>query len=355
MVDNGLGGNLSIPSFIISKSSGELLKKYLDMEKTGHHIMVKLTFEMELKPVVNYQIFFSSAEANSRHFLFEWAKNGKIFHKRFADFSPGIVTFQQTESARMGFTEAHENCLSGGRYCYTDPDQDGRLTGRDIVMEDLRLICVFKQTADDVNYNKWFDYVVQHVELCSIIGAKFNADCAEDQMKKVGINVQAVNQCMDDSVEGSNIDVDDNTILREQFENWRKIGMPLHPLILINEQVYRGDLEVEEVKIAICAGYEKEKLPPFCGHVGIVVPHVEQDEDDEDSSGGISNTWLIVLIVSLVVIVFLGLVVVCWRFFMKKDMESDMKGQIDLAVGQFFELNDGPQAQDKPLVQANFN
>ena len=54
MVDNGLGGNLSIPSFIISKSSGELLKKYLDMEKTGHHIMVKLTFEMELKPVVNY-------------------------------------------------------------------------------------------------------------------------------------------------------------------------------------------------------------------------------------------------------------------------------------------------------------
>jgi len=34
-------------------------------------------------------------------------------------------------------------------------------------------------------------------------------------MKKVGISVSEVNQCIEDSVEGDDIDVDDNTILRE--------------------------------------------------------------------------------------------------------------------------------------------
>ena len=176
MVDNGTGGNLSIPSFIIPKSSGELLKKYLEQDRTGHHIMVKLTFEIDLRPVVNYKIFFSSSAENSRHFLFEWAKLGTTFHKVFAEFEPGIVTFQDTKAATMGFIEPYENCLSGGRYCYTDPDQDGLLTGKDIVMEDLRLICIFRQTASDVNYDKWFNYVVQHVEHCSIIGRKFTSD-----------------------------------------------------------------------------------------------------------------------------------------------------------------------------------
>jgi len=176
MVDNGTGGNLSIPSFIIPKSGGELLKKYLEKEDEKHHVMIKLTFELDLKPRISYGIFYSSGDANSRHFLFEWASWGKKFHKVFADFTPGIVTFQDSKAARNHFVEATENCLGGGRYCYTDPDQDGRLTGRDIVMEDLRLMCIFEQTKNEVNFDKWFNYVFYHVELCSIIGAKFTAD-----------------------------------------------------------------------------------------------------------------------------------------------------------------------------------
>ena len=169
-------------------------------------------------------------------------------------------------------------------------------------------------------------------------------------MNKIGIDVQAVNQCVEDSFEGSDKDVDDNSILREQFATWKSFGMPLHPLIIINDQVYRGDLEIEEVKVALCAGFEDP--PPFCRPP--MQPVVQEDEEDE-SSGGINTTWLIILCVSLTVIVTLVLVVVCWRFWMKKDMETDMRGQVDLAVGQFFELNEGPTNQDRPLVKANFN
>lgn len=171
-------------------------------------------------------------------------------------------------------------------------------------------------------------------------------------MKKVGISVSEVNQCIEDSVEGDDIDVDDNTILREQYTLWKSLGMPLHPLIIINDQTYRGDLEIEEVKLALCAGFEPMSRPSFC-QTWIIHPANEDETDDSSSqSDGISNTALIILCVTLVVIVTLVLVVVCWKFWMKKDMDSDMKGQINMAVGQFFELNDGPVAQDRPLVQA---
>lgn len=60
MVDNGTGGNINIPSYLISKQSGGLLKKYLQQENHNQHVMVKLTFEMNLHHTVSYEIYFSS-------------------------------------------------------------------------------------------------------------------------------------------------------------------------------------------------------------------------------------------------------------------------------------------------------
>lgn len=149
-------------------------------------------------------------------------------------------------------------------------------------------------------------------------------------MKEAKISTERVNRCMEDSVDGDDIDVDDNSILRDQFALWKKTSLGLHPLIIINEQVYRGDIEAEEVQVALCAGIETP--PDFC----LSDEPADKDKSDDDSdsadSARISNTWLIVLCITLVVIVTLVLVVVCWRFWMKKDLESDMKGQIDMAV-----------------------
>jgi len=37
-----------------------------------------------------------------------------------------------------------EDCVCGGRYCSPDPDFNGPLTGRDIVMENLNQKCIYK-------------------------------------------------------------------------------------------------------------------------------------------------------------------------------------------------------------------
>jgi len=51
---------------------------------------------------------------------------------------PVYVQYYCTDCARKNFTVTNSLCISGGRYCAYDPDGNGPLIGRDIVIEDLR-------------------------------------------------------------------------------------------------------------------------------------------------------------------------------------------------------------------------
>ena len=52
---------------------------------------------------------------------------------------------------------------------------------------------------------------------------------------------------------------DDNDILKKERELMLNTGIVFYPMILINNQTFRGDFEADEVKEAICAGF---KNPP---------------------------------------------------------------------------------------------
>ncbi|CAD8102755.1 unnamed protein product [Paramecium primaurelia] len=59
------------------------------------------------------------------------------------------------------YLKPNQHCLSGGRYCATDPDGDGILNGQDAVREILRQLCIFKQ--DQIN---WWKYIIKYSNLC---------------------------------------------------------------------------------------------------------------------------------------------------------------------------------------------
>lgn len=52
--------------------------------------------------------------------------------------------------------QEYQNCLGSGRYCALDPDASKIGTGRQVVEESLRQICLFKHFP-----NEWFKYMVQ--------------------------------------------------------------------------------------------------------------------------------------------------------------------------------------------------
>jgi len=89
-------------------------------------------------------------------------------------FTPHYVTWPCHTCKVAGWVQPVKDCLSGGRYCATDPgsfflnthhftniDGVGKLTGSDIVIESLRQICIFQGDILD-----WWKYMIAFNEYC---------------------------------------------------------------------------------------------------------------------------------------------------------------------------------------------
>jgi hypothetical protein len=75
-------------------------------------------------------------------------------------------------------------------------------------------------------------------------------------MKKVGINHEKVNRCVQDSfVRGKDGKIIDNRILREDADMARSLGIFLYPSVSINNITYRGDMNGYDIFRAVCAGF----------------------------------------------------------------------------------------------------
>jgi len=84
---------------------------------------------------------------------------------------------------------------------------------------------------------------------------KFNAECANRQMRYIGIDVQNVTHCMDNSFISRGDLTSDNKIFRKDREWSTKLGVVMHPSITINNITYRGEITGYDIFRAICAGF----------------------------------------------------------------------------------------------------
>ena len=81
-------------------------------------------------------------------------------------------------------------------------------------------------------------------------------------MEEAGASVDEVRNCIASSFEGLDYELADNALLREEQRLMTNSGAYYYPMMLINNQTYRGDLEAPEVFNAICTGMTVK--PPVC-------------------------------------------------------------------------------------------
>ena len=260
MADDGTGGDIFVPSFFISKSDEDLLDSYIDPSSL-EEVVLSLTFEINTKDRVDYQFWTSSEHEVGRKFLHDFAPYASLFSSVNAWMTPHYVLWYATERQANDFTEPHEDCVSGGRYCAPDPDDDQPLTGRHVVMEDLRELCVYQQTVAAGTQTLWWNYVQIFYERCSLQDFATET-CSEEAMEEAGASVDEVRNCVASSFEGLDYELADNTLLREERRLMTNSGAYYYPMMLINNQTYRGDLEAPEVFNAICTGMTVK--PPVC-------------------------------------------------------------------------------------------
>ncbi|KAL5731275.1 Vacuolar-sorting receptor 7 [Ranunculus cassubicifolius] len=262
---------IGIPSALIDRSFGDRLKKALE---NGDEVMLKLDWRESL-PHPDERVEFelwtnSNDECGVRcdaqmNFIKNFRGHAQILEKgRYAQFTPHYITWYCPESFILS-TQCKSQCINHGRYCAPDPEQDFRegYEGKDVVVENLRQLCVHRVANESNRPWVWWDFVTDFHIRCSMKENRYSKECAEDVMNQLNLDIEKIKKCMGDP-EADAV----NPVLKSeqdlQIGRGSRGDVTILPTVVINNVQYRGKLERTSVLKAICSGFKETTDPPIC-------------------------------------------------------------------------------------------
>ncbi|XP_073025030.1 vacuolar-sorting receptor 3-like [Primulina eburnea] len=263
--------NITIPSALISKNFGERLKKAIDGSD-----MVNLNLDWrEAVPHpddrVEYELWSNSNDECGAKcdMLMEFVKDFKgaaqILEKGgYTQFTPHYITWFCPRAFTVS-KQCKSQCINHGRYCSPDPEEDfsSGYDGKDVVLENLRQLCVFRVAKEAQKSWIWWDYVTDFKIRCPMKEKKYNKECADGVIKSLGLDLKKIEKCM-----GNPEDDSDNAVLKEeqdaQVGKGSRGDVTILPTVVVNNRQYRGKLEKGAVLKALCSGFEETTEPSVC-------------------------------------------------------------------------------------------
>lgn len=263
--------NITIPSALIEKSFGEKLKKAIT---SGEMVNVNLDWREAVPHPddrVEYELWTNSNDecGVKCDMLMEFVKDFKgaaqILEKGgFTQFTPHYITWYCPQAFTVS-KQCKSQCINHGRYCAPDPEQDFSkgYEGKDVVLENLRQLCVFRVANESKRPWVWWDYVTDFQIRCPMRKKKYNKECAETVIASLGLDSKRIEKCMGDPNSDS-----DNPLLKEeqdaQVGKGTRGDVTILPTLVVNNRQYRGKLEKGAVLKAICSGFEETTEPDVC-------------------------------------------------------------------------------------------
>jgi len=333
--------SITIPTIIIPKTHGEKIIKFIEKlpfpplnpEDIVPIISVNFPYDATSETVA-LDFWYSASDVDNTAYQFINDIAPYLMEEKAFKFTPHFVTWDCLICKRLNYeVPLTGDCISGGRYCAPDPDEEGPLTGTDILSEDLRQACMWK-----TNPLIWWSYTALYPNNClraDESGSDKNSEeCSNNQLNFVTdqINSGKVIQCVKDSFfkkANSNgpIDqsIDDNSILSEERKLQLQYDITEFPVLLINHKPYSESLtDIRSVLKEICLNV---KNPPLiCRDVGVGY---------KTSRGlNIVLTLLVILLVAAMIILF------CYRKLTKKGLGIELSTEANNMVSRYMAMKD---------------
>ena len=141
-------------------------------------------------------------------------------------FEPKFVTHQ---CRRCGSDYKTKNCVSDGRYCAMRHAYNLDITGREIIMEDLRQHCLFWRSNEAGYSSKYSEfikksprtmYIEYMIRIHQLFETRVTREDSEKVMEVLGIDKNKIEQCVKDTFEDKNNLESDNTELSKMARDW---------------------------------------------------------------------------------------------------------------------------------------
>lgn len=204
------------------------------------------------------------------------------------NFNPIIVT----KGAYSNFNTDND-CVSDDKYCINNPKQKG-LKGKDVVTESIRQKCVF-----NMNPEYFFKYMKKFQSKCL---DSFKEECSKNVANELSISWNKIQTCYQSSfTNGLN---SDNKILHKDSQKTRMISNKMYPLILINEYIYEGTIEVNDILLSLCSTLNSETSQ--CKNIKF----------DLDES--VTSIELVIIDLSIIVLGLVLAIIVCKKVAKKR-------------------------------------
>jgi len=369
MADDGSGGDISIPSFLMFKVDADLIKDEL---RQNRPVQMEMAWSLPAPgDQVQYDLWTVPSDPLSKGFLGTFSTVAKALGNR-AQFTPHFYIFDGKMAGCVGgLHECARMCTNYGRYCATDPD-GGRggsddesseggwgISGADIVAESLRRLCVWKHYGEQNGIGTiWWDYVRLFQEDCDVPDRFTDHSCIHKVFRKAGVEPDKMDYCIKNS---GGLDKDaDNAFLELEIESRNKMGIFIVPTATVNNMPIRGSLTPHNVFDAICAGYAPGTTPDLChqcAHCSQVMECIETGGkkcySTDGASGGLlpGNSRK----VSTPFFLFTMFVVVCgftaggiWYYKRTKD---EMRDHVRGILAEYMPLEDQEQQQQQQQQQ----
>jgi hypothetical protein len=272
--------NISVPVGLILKSTGDLIEPILGGDNP-EPVLVMLNWTDVLPHPderVEWEFWTNSGDNcgakcdQQKGFIRDFAPVAQTLEMGgYTQFTPHYVTWL-CPPQYIDSPDCVSQCINNGRYCCPDPDDDFEegYSGRDVVIENLRTLCVFRLANATGAPWKWWDYVVDFEEKCTMeAGTYGDENCATAILSDMGLDIEDWRACVGDP-DANAVNELLEAEQEAQVDDGERGDVTILPTVVINERQYRGKLERSAVLRTICSGFKEGQAPDECDDEGFL-------------------------------------------------------------------------------------
>ncbi|KAL9182432.1 hypothetical protein ACHAXT_013084 [Thalassiosira profunda] len=228
MADDGSGGDISIPGFLIHRDDAVPIKDTIVGKKQS--VLMNIRWQ---KPKVNQVRFGVWTEWGDDDWIDEYGPLVNALGDK-GHFRAHYVIHNGTRTNCGGGgsdTLCKDMCTNNGRYCYPTHDRNGTA----VVLEILRRACIWKHygpaEGEPTVRSKWFEYVSHYRNKCGST-VDDDAKCAHDALAYASISKGDIDTCMIDS--GDPTHDATNVLLDKVLQSQLEFGITVTPRLVVN-------------------------------------------------------------------------------------------------------------------------